>query len=282
MLWHKPDEASTENLKERIKQYNPAIVHIAGHNHNKGTDRLVGFSEGGDGLAEVKPEELADMIVNAAVLGACLRGSSCALSCVLVNACSSVGFAAAILAAAKKKPSLANLQVICWPHLTDDIVCQQFVHGFYEFFGAVGQARSDWLEMCFTSGRLNVAGRKVQLTPELMRGDPAEIVLFEPPQLLDVGSVEAALAGAETKREKAGSGRWMVEVSSAVDKEVFHRLLEIIHEFKPKAPHTKTTHNLQQRFFAESNSSSADEEAGWFGDVGRSITDMFCTVPEVG
>jgi hypothetical protein len=148
----------------------------------------------------VKPEELADMVVSDAVLSTCRQGSSRVLSCVLVNACSSVGFAAAILSAAKKEPSLVNLQVICWPHLADDIVCQQVVHGFYEFFGAVGQARPGWLEMCFKNGRLNMAGRKVQLTPELMRGDPAKIVIFQPPQLLNVERVEAEIGSPWTRK----------------------------------------------------------------------------------
>jgi hypothetical protein len=60
--------------------------------------------------------------------------------------------------------------------------------------------------MCFKSGRLNVAGRKVQLTPELMRGDPADITVFEPPQLLDVGSVGCSEARSDREREVDGGG----------------------------------------------------------------------------
>jgi hypothetical protein len=225
ILWHEPEymKASLENMREAIKQHNPAILHIAGYNQNRGTDRLVGFSDGDDGLVEVTPDELADIVVNAAVLAGAFNDADCALSCVIINASNGLQFAAALLRSAKEN-ELHNLRVICWPHLTDDIVCQQFVHGFYECFGAVGQSRPDWLEMCFKSGRLNVAGRKVQFTPELMRGGPAEITVFEPRQLLDVGSVEAALAGAEAKKEQAGSGRWLVEASSVVDKEFFDRL----------------------------------------------------------
>jgi hypothetical protein len=167
---HILEPASAESMRVSIEQHNPTIVHIAGHNQDKGTDRLVGFSEGADGdeLTELEPGTLASIVINSAALNA--ADAECALACIVIDACSSVRFAAALLKSATESTIFQNdLRVVCWPHLTDDIMCQRFAKGFYKFFSKRA-SNLKWLKFCFESGISCLATRKVKLTPELVRG----------------------------------------------------------------------------------------------------------------
>jgi hypothetical protein len=68
---HTLHPASVEELVDNIEDRNPSLVHIAGHNqYLEGEPRIVGFSEGddGDGLTELGPGRLAQLVVNAAAL----------------------------------------------------------------------------------------------------------------------------------------------------------------------------------------------------------------------
>jgi hypothetical protein len=293
LLWQKPDdseaspknysEASTVNLRLSIEERNPCVVHIGGHNQGKGSDRLVGFYEGDDGdqLTELGPDELADVIIDASAVGAVHADAECALACVVIDACNSIRFAEALLKFAEESTIFQNnLRVVCWPHLTDDIICQRFSLGFYKLFGKRA-SNPRWLDLCFASGKMGIGHttRKVRLTPELVRGDLPDVVIFEPPQLLDINSVAAAAAGVKSDKKEAGSGQWIVEVSSALDKEKFDKLLEIVEEFKPKLSHTQVAHNLQERYFKAD--AGQEEGGGWFADVGQSITEILGMAPEI-
>ena len=130
---HTLQPASVEELVDNIEDRNPSLVHIAGHNqYLEGEPRIVGFSEGDDGpgLTELVPGRLAQLVVDAAALN-----TVCALVCVMINACNSLKFATALLAHAKNSARFQHkLRVICWPGLTDDIMCSQFAKGFFKRF----------------------------------------------------------------------------------------------------------------------------------------------------
>jgi parallel beta-helix repeat protein len=222
MLW----PASTESMVDSIEEHNPSVVHIAGHNHyREGGPRLMGFSEGGDGdgLTEINPEQLADFIVGSAV--ACGAGN-CALECVVLSTCQSVTFAQALLShATRDQYRIKSLRVVCWPELTDDLMCLRYAKGFYKHLGLLREKRalaeSDWISVCHANGLRQVRIKKVKLNPELLRGDSNLVVTqVELPQLFDAQCIRA-------KRGDEGAGAKFVMVT--VDTPRGHEALQKLH-----------------------------------------------------
>jgi hypothetical protein len=211
ILW----PASAESMVDTIEQCNPAIVHIAGHNqYLKDNLRLVGFSAGddGDGLTEIRPEELAEFIVGSAVA---TGGGGCALECVLLNTCRSVAFAQVLLDYADRCQRYnKKLRVVCWPDLTDDLVCQRYAKGFYKHMDTLREeskrthADSDWIGSCHENGVRQVRIKKVELTPALVRGDPnPKVTQVKLPQLLDAQSIGAMKSGQKIADESTDGGQ---------------------------------------------------------------------------
>jgi hypothetical protein len=271
VLW----PASAEGMVDSIKECNPSVVHIAGHNqYLEGGPRLVGFSEGDDGLGftELSPTQLAQLVVGAATLGARRRKAKCALVCVLINSCNSLKFAEALLAHAEGLKSFSNqLRVIYWPNVTDDIVCWQFAKGFYEFFEDHDGNDDERISDCYESGMLQIATKQIKLTPALVRGDlNHDVTYIEPPQLMDAhtkaGGMEestATVGGQEVERQRRlqqARGAFVLVQASESGREHFkhlHDTLEAMAMFESEAGQVESAGEMSWRIkFGEGSLSS--------------------------
>ena len=206
VLW----PASVESMVEHIENDNPAIVHIAGHNqYIEGNRRLVGFDAGGDddGLSEVESAaKLAEFIVGAATD----QEEECALTCVILNACHSSEQAQVLVQRAEASTSYKRkLQVVSWPGLTDDRICARFAQGFYQRLAKVRRFDTDeWVKDCFSNGNRRVMLNKIELTPELIRGEvTAEATAATLPELLSLDTLaDTEEKGEEDEEAGAGTG----------------------------------------------------------------------------
>jgi hypothetical protein len=104
--------------------------------------------------------------------------------------------------------------VICWPGVTDDVVCGLFAKGFYEFFENHNDDDDDWISDCFESAILKLATKRIKLTPALVRGDAnPDVACIEPPQLLDAHTkaIEVGLQSTVSEREEQEETKEAVE-----------------------------------------------------------------------